>query len=81
MITRAITAGRQDLILRELIERAELREMCLQVLQARSGGDPGLAVAAVGERFAEALDSAPLNPGRADTQTALPAPATIRRGP
>jgi hypothetical protein len=37
MTTRAIAEARRDLILRELLERAELREMCLRVLTERSG--------------------------------------------
>jgi hypothetical protein len=32
MITQAVATARQDLILRELLERPELREICLQVL-------------------------------------------------
>jgi hypothetical protein len=41
MISDAIAAARQDLLLRDLLERAELREMCLQVLTALSGQDLG----------------------------------------
>lgn len=39
MITQAIAEARRDLILRELLERAELREMCLRALTERSGRD------------------------------------------
>ena len=37
MIRQAITAAREDTLIRELLERAELREMCLQALRAQAG--------------------------------------------
>lgn len=40
MISDAIEAARQDLMIRELIERADMREMCLRVLCAFSGDVP-----------------------------------------
>jgi hypothetical protein len=43
MITQAAAAARQDLILRELLERPELREICLQVL-AQLGQDRRQAI-------------------------------------
>ena len=73
MIAQTVLAARQELILRELLERAELREMFLRALGAFPDDAP------LG--FAEASLSAPLNRGEADTQTALPAPAAIRSQP
>ena len=44
MIADTIVAARQDRLLRDLLERAELHEMCLQVPTALSGQDLGYAV-------------------------------------
>jgi hypothetical protein len=47
MIRQAIAAAREDMLLRELIEWTELREMCLQALQARArAAAPALALPA-----------------------------------
>jgi hypothetical protein len=34
MIRQAVAAAREDMVIRELLERAELREMCLKALAA-----------------------------------------------
>ncbi len=37
MIRQAIAAAREDMLIRELLQRAELREMCLQALRGQAG--------------------------------------------
>jgi hypothetical protein len=44
MTPRTAWQARQDLVIRGLLERADLREMCLQALTALSGQDRGCAV-------------------------------------
>ena len=39
MTTEEAWAAREVLVIRELLERAELREMCLQALAGRPGAD------------------------------------------
>lgn len=39
MISQSVTEARHELLIRELLERAALREMCLRALTERSGRD------------------------------------------
>jgi hypothetical protein len=66
MIGDALAAARQDLILRELVEWTELREMCLGALKARTqAGDLEAAMAVVPVRLPAALTAVPGEPGAA----------------
>jgi hypothetical protein len=47
MITQAIAEARQDHLLRELLDWAELREACLKAPGTSPGQDLGVALAAI----------------------------------
>lgn len=64
MTRQAATAARQDMLIRELLERAELREMCLEALGARPSRDAYAALAVRVTNSPAVTAPAPRRPGR-----------------